>query len=215
MAGAYPRSRTHSLWLRLCAPELRREGGARSRERSCWCVEILGASEPALGAARLEQAAETKATVSVGEGPHDGPDARGAKYRAAARKAEGERGPGLSALRTWAADWGCGLRLRRLHFPVWARSSREDRRMVLFILREASFHCNLHLPDGGGATDPSPSQHPGQSGPARSGWAPGLPTPARPPRDPGIGSPATALQSLRRLLQVVAPGARSHGGEHY
>lgn len=69
VAGAYPRSRTHSLWLRLCAPETRREGGARSRERSCWCVEILGASEPALGAARLEQAAETKATVSVGEGP--------------------------------------------------------------------------------------------------------------------------------------------------
>lgn len=109
MAGAYPRSRTHHLWLRLCAPEPRREGGARGRERSCWCVEILGASEPALGAARLEQAAETKATVSVREGPHDGPAARGAKCRAATRKVEGERGPGLSALRTGAADWGCWL----------------------------------------------------------------------------------------------------------
>lgn len=73
MAGAYPRSRTRYLWLRLCAPEPRREGGARGRERSCWCVEILGASEPALGAARLEQAAETKATVSVREGPRMAP----------------------------------------------------------------------------------------------------------------------------------------------
>lgn len=40
--------------------------------------------------------------------------------------------------------------------------------------------------------------------------------PASPgPRDPGKGSPATALQSLRRLLQVVAPGDPIYGGEHY
>lgn len=54
--------------------------------------------------------------------------------------------------------------------------------MVLFILREASFHRSLHLPDGGGATDPSPSPQPRQSGPARSGWAP---EPRLPPGLPG------------------------------
>lgn len=57
--------------------------------------------------------------------------------------------------------------------------------MVLFILCEASFHCSLHLPDGGGATDPSPSQHPGQSGPARSGWTPGFRLPPGLPGTPG------------------------------
>lgn len=101
MAGAYPRSRTHHLWLRLCAPEPRREGGARSRERSCWCVEILGASEPALEAARLELAAETKATVSVREGP-----TMALPLNAPSTELPLERGSGLSALRTWAADWG-------------------------------------------------------------------------------------------------------------
>lgn len=127
-------------------------------------------------------------------GPHDGPAARGAECRAATRKAEGERCPGLSELRTGAADWGCGLRLRRLHFSVWARSSREDRRMVLSILSEASFHRSLHLPDGGeGATDPSPSPQPRQSGPARSGWAP------EPRLPPGLlGTPGEEAEPLPR-----------------
>lgn len=66
---AWSRSRRHRLWLRLCAREPGREGGARSRECSCGCVETLGAAEPALAAARPELTAETKATVSVERAP--------------------------------------------------------------------------------------------------------------------------------------------------
>ncbi|MEJ1272939.1 hypothetical protein NN561_003798 [Cricetulus griseus] len=71
---AWSRSRRHRLWLRLCAREPGREGGARSRECSCGCVETLGAAEPALAAARPELTAETKATlVRSRRGRHCGP----------------------------------------------------------------------------------------------------------------------------------------------
>lgn len=65
------------------------------------------------GAGSRSRAAEAgggdKGDGECERGPHDGPGARGAKCRAATRKVEGERGPGLSALRTGAADWGCWL----------------------------------------------------------------------------------------------------------
>lgn len=63
-------------------------------------MATLETSEPALGAARPELGAQTKATVSVERAPRW---PRGAKYRAAVQKAEGERGPGLAALRIGAA----------------------------------------------------------------------------------------------------------------
>lgn len=94
-------------------------------------------------------------------GPRGGPAARGAKYRAAVRKAESEGGPGLPALRIGAAGWGCGC--GGSIFQVWVRSSREDRRVVLFILWEAGFHRSLYPSDGGGSEDgplPQPAAPP-------------------------------------------------------
>lgn len=128
-------------------------------------------------------------------GPRGGPAARGAKCRAAVRKAESEGGPGLPALRIGAAGWGCGC--GGSIFQVWVRSSREDRRVVLFILWEAGFHRSLYPSDGGGsADDPSPSPLPPQSRPARSGRAPG---PRLPPGLPGTpGEEAGPPPSSRR-----------------
>lgn len=101
--GAWPRSRTHRLWLRLCAREPGREGGARSRERSCGCVETLGAAEPGARSRAAGAGDRDKGDGECGEGPAVAP-------RPEAPSAE----PPSGRLRARAARASprCGLGLR-------------------------------------------------------------------------------------------------------
>lgn len=71
---------------------------------------------------------------------------------------------------------------------------------MLSILREAGFHRSLHLPDVGGATEPSPVRSP--AGLDRRGAA-GLLDPCRPPGLPGTPG------------EEAGPLPRSRSGDSY
>lgn len=199
--GAWPRSRTHRLWPRLCAREPGREGGARSRERSCGCVETLGAAEPGARSRAAGADDRDKGDGECGEGPAVAPrpeapsaEPPSGRLRARAVRASPRCGSGLRVgAEATAAPFSRSGRGPHARTGVWCSS---------FSGRPAStVACTLRT--GEALRTPSPSPLPRQSGPARSGRAPGPRLPPGLPGTPGEEAgppPRSRCRDSYRLL---------------
>lgn len=179
--GAWPRSRTHRLWLRLCAREPGREGGARSRERSCGCVETLGAAEPGARSRAAGADDRDKGDGECGEGPAVAPrpeapsvEQPSGRLRARAVRASPRCGSGLRVgAEAAAAPFSRSGRGPHARTGVWCSSfSGRPASIVACTLRTGEAlrtpppaHCPASLDRRGAAGLPDPDSRPACRGP--------------------------------------------------